>query len=335
MDLNTAWFFLIGILFAGYAALDGFDLGVGILSLFSRNEKERDLHISAIAPVWDGNEVWLLAGGGALFAAFPKVYATVFSGFYLALMLVLLCLILRAVSLEFRGQVTSEKARTLWGWMFGVSSLVVSILFGVALGNILRGIPIDAAGNYTGTFFDLLNPLALLMGVLSLVFFVMHGAAYMAIKTDGDLRDRMFRRSEKLVSAAAVIYILAIAALFLKSPFLFSGKILPWAAVLLTVAGFLLARWGARSDRALAAFLGSALAIISVTATFGLGLYPTLAPSIINPEFSLTAYNASSTPRTLMVMLWIALLGMPLVLTYTGVVYWLVRGKASGEYHHF
>ena len=334
MDLNTAWFYLIGILFAGYAVLDGFDLGVGILSLFSRDEKERDIHMSAIAPVWDGNEVWLLAAGGALFAAFPKVYAAIFSGFYLALMLVLLCLILRAVSMEFRSQVVSETARKLWGWVFGLSSLVVSILFGVALGNILRGVPIDAAGNYTGTFFGLLNPLALLMGVLSLTFFAMHGAAYMALKTDGELKERMLRRGAKLISAGLTIYVLYVVALFLKSSFLFSGKVLPWVAVAFTAAGFLVAWRSVNAGKALATFLGTALVIIGITGTFGFGLYPMLAPSLTNPEFSLTVYNASSTPRTLSVMLWIALLGMPLVLTYTSVVYWAVRGKATGGYHH-
>ena len=321
MDLNTAWFYLIGILFAGYAVLDGFDLGVGILSLFSRDEKERDIHMSAIAPVWDGNEVWLLAAGGALFAAFPKVYAAIFSGFYLALMLVLLCLILRAVSMEFRSQVVSETARKLWGWVFGLSSLVVSILFGVALGNILRGVPIDAAGNYTGTFFGLLNPLALLMGVLSLTFFAMHGAAYMALKTDGELKERMMRRGAKLVSAGLTVYVLCMVALFLKSSFLFSGKVLPWAAVAFTVVGFLVAWRGVNAGKA-ATFLGTALVIIGITGTFGFGLYPMLAPSLTILT-SLTAYNASSTPRTLSVMLWIALLGMPLVLT-------LHRGRLLG-----
>lgn len=335
MDLNTAWYFLIGVLFAGYAVLDGFDLGVGVLSLFSRDEKERDIYMSAIAPVWDGNEVWLLAGGGALFAAFPRVYATIFSGFYLALMFVLCALILRAVSLEFRAHIISSFGRTVWGWVFGTSSLLVSILLGVAFGNILRGVPIAESGTYTGSFFGLLNPFALLMGLLSMTFFVLHGAVYMTLKTEGEFQQRMYRWSGKLIIAEVVVYVLVLAALGFVSPFLFSGRALFLVTIPLTLVGFGFVWSGVRRSKGLQAFAGSALSIIGVTATSGFGLYPKLAPSITNLEFSLTAYNSASSPRTLTVMLWIALLGMPVVITYSSVVYWLVRGKSSeGSYQH-
>ena len=190
MDLNTIWFWLIGVLIIGYAILDGFDFGVGILSLFSRFENERRIHFNAIGPVWDGNEVWLLTGGGALFAAFPAVYAMVFSGFYIALMLLLAALIFRAVSFEFRNKVDSPAWRRLWDWAFGLGSLLPALLFGVVIGNILHGVPIDTNGNYLGTFIGLLNPYSLGVGFLSLVLFTMHGAIYLATKSDGILRDR-------------------------------------------------------------------------------------------------------------------------------------------------
>ena len=175
MDLNTIWFCLFSVLLIGYAILDGFDFGVGILSLFSREERERRIHLNAIGPVWDGNEVWLLTAGGALFAAFPAVYATVFSGFYLALILLLVALIFRAVSFEFRNKVDSPSWRRVWDWAFGIGSLLPAVLFGVALGNILHGVPVDANGNDLGTFLELLNPYSIGVGLLSLVLFTMHG----------------------------------------------------------------------------------------------------------------------------------------------------------------
>lgn len=173
MDLNTIWFVLVAVLITGYAVLDGFDLGVGVLHLLTKKEEEKRVNINAIGPVWDGNEVWLLTGGGALFAAFPVVYATVFSGFYIALMLLLLALIFRAVSFEFRGKVENERWKKSWDYAFGIGSLLPLILFGVAIGNILRGIPIDINGIFTGNFFTLLNPYSILVGVLSLFLFTM------------------------------------------------------------------------------------------------------------------------------------------------------------------
>jgi len=189
--LQTIWFLLVGVLLIGYAILDGFDLGVGVLTLFRKNAHDRRLMINAIAPVWDGNEVWLLTGGGALFAAFPPVYATVFSGFYLAFMLLLVFLILRGISMEFRSQVDSPAWKNFWDLMFGIGSLVPAILYGVAIGNILRGIPLDETQTFTGTFLGLLNPYAILIGVLGLVMFVCHGAIYMTMKAEGQLEDDM------------------------------------------------------------------------------------------------------------------------------------------------
>lgn len=330
MDLNTIWYLLVGILITGYAILDGFDLGVGVLSLFARDEKERGTFLRAIGPVWDGNEVWLLAGGGALFAAFPAVYATVFSGFYLAFMLLLAALIFRAVSMEFYGMVDSPAWRTVWGWAFGLGSLLPCILFGVAFGNILRGIPITMGGTYVGTFLGLLNPYALLVGVLSLAMFIMHGATYMTVKTGGELQKRMETWAIGGWVGLAVLYIPATLFSMLTSPHLFeglSGNVLFYltlAPLVIAIAG-MPASLGSR--RYLRAFFCTSMTIASMIAMSGISLYPRLVPSRINLAYSLTVYNASSTPHSLRVMLIIALIGMPLVLTYTACIYWIFRGK--------
>ena len=225
MDLQAIWFLLVGVLIIGYAILDGFDLGVGVLHLFLKNEQERRLSLNAIGPVWDGNEVWLLTGGGALFAAFPVVYATVFSGFYLALMLLLVALIFRAVSMEFRGKVDSPAWKKVWDWAFGIGSLLPAVLFGVAFGNILRGLPINEQGAFTGSFFGLLNPYAILIGVLSLCVFIMHGAIYLALKTEGELQERMISVASSFWVATVGLYTLATLVSFFVSPFLFEGML--------------------------------------------------------------------------------------------------------------
>jgi cytochrome bd ubiquinol oxidase subunit II len=224
LDLNTVWFLLVGVLIIGYAILDGFDLGVGVLHLFvPKTDQERRVHLNAVGPVWDGNEVWLLTGGGALFAAFPAVYATIFSGFYTALMLLLLALIVRAVAIEFRSKVEDERWRKIWDWGFGIGSLLPAVLFGVAFGNILRGVPLDQAGNYTGDFFGLLNPLAILVGVVSLAHLTMHGAIYLCMKTEGGHRDRIAALIPKLWMIYVVVYALTSIVAVLVSPFLFEG----------------------------------------------------------------------------------------------------------------
>ncbi|MCX5758171.1 MAG: cytochrome d ubiquinol oxidase subunit II, partial [Candidatus Hydrogenedentes bacterium] len=228
-DFNTVWYLLVGVLIVGYAILDGFALGVGVISLFLRDPKEGRICMKAIGPVWDGNEVWLLTAGGALFAAFPPVYAAVFSGFYIAFTLLLVALILRAVSLEFHSKVDSAKWRDVWSWAFGLGSLIPAILFGVAFGNILRGLPIDAKGEFTGTFLGLLNPYALLVGLLALAMFIMHGATYMTLKTGGELRERMHAWALGGWAALAILYIPGTLFTMLTSPFLFnklSGNVL-------------------------------------------------------------------------------------------------------------
>ena len=318
MDLNTIWFFLVGIFFAGYAILDGFDFGVGVLSLFAKNEKERRLHINAIGPVWDGNEVWLLTGGGALFAAFPPVYATVFSSFYLALMLLIAALICRAVSMEFRGKIDSPGWRRLFDWLFGVGSLLPALLFGVALGNILRGIPLDDSTTFTGTFFGLLNPYALLIGVLTLSLFITNGANYMALKTEGGLQSRMQRWATGGWTASVVLFVLATAA-----------KWCFWVVfptMMIAIAYTPVAIKAAQYGRA---FIASSVMIAGTLGLTGVSLYPRLVPSLTNLDYSMTVYAHSSTPLTLKVMLIIALIGMPLVIGYTAAIYYIFRGKTE------
>jgi cytochrome d ubiquinol oxidase subunit II len=332
MDLNTIWFWLIGMLIIGYAILDGFDFGVGILSLFGRNEHERRIHFNAIGPVWDGNEVWLLTGGGALFAAFPAVYATVFSGFYIALMLLLAALIFRAVSFEFRNKVDSPAWRRAWDWAFGLGSLLPALLFGVAIGNILHGVPIDANGNYLGTFFGLLNPYSIGVGILSLVLFTMHGAIYLAAKSDGDLRNRCPKRASNLWISFVVLYVVITLWTWLASPFLFKyspGNFLFYIFIIVLLGSIIYLPILLKAGKINRAFLVSSLIITAMLGQMALSLYPRLVPSSIDLHYSLTVYNSSSSPLTLQTMLVIALVGVPIVIAYSVFIHYVFRGKVE------
>lgn len=332
MDLNVIWFVLVAVLVAGYAVLDGFDLGVGVLSLFARSEEERQLHEKAIGPVWDGNEVWLVTGGGALFAAFPVVYATVFSGFYLALMLLLVALIARAVALEFRHQLDGAGWRRAWDLAFGIGSLLPAVLLGVAVGNVLRGVPILPDGSWGGTFLGLLNPYAILVGLVTLAFFTLHGALYLRVKTDGALSERLGRAVPALWGTFVALYAAATVATVRVSPFLFAGagRSLTFLALAALLVGAVLAiPLLSRAGRPFGAFLASSTTIVAMVFVSAASLFPRLVPSRLDLGSSLTIYNASSSPRTLTVMLVIALLGMPLVIGYTAFVYRIFRGKVT------
>ena len=329
MNLNVVWFLLVAVLIAGYAVLDGFDLGAGILHLFLRDETERRTVMNAVGPVWDGNEVWLLTGGGALFAAFPPVYATVFSGLYLALTLLLVALILRAVSFEFRGKVDAPGWRRSWDLAFGIGSALPALLFGVAVGNVLRGLAIDASG-VTTTLFGLLNPYALLIGVLGFAMFVLHGATYLALKTDGALRSRMATVAALAWVAFVALYLVATVASYFVSPFLFAGWFgnpLTWIFFVVLLAACATGPAAVRAGRFGRAWIASATATVCVIALAGVGLFPRLVPDRSDLAQSLTIYNASSSPHTLLVMLVIALVGMPFVIAYTAVIYRVFRGK--------
>jgi len=330
--LQNLWFSLFFVLLAGYAVLDGFDLGVGVLSLFNGSDDERRLYINAIAPVWDGNEVWLLTAGGALFAAFPPVYATVFSGFYLPLMLVLTGLIARAVSMEFRGKVESAGWRRFWDGAFGIGSLLPALLFGVAVGNILRGVPLDSSGEFTGSFLTLLNPFSLLIGVLGLVMFITHGAVYMALKSDGDLRSRMVKVASKTWIVWVALNVTATITGYFAAPHLFAGSMSNpfFGLFFLLLLGSLVSLpfhlWSGNAMRALLTSGACIAATIGVAAT---SLYPNMVPSLTDSAYSLTVAGASSTPRTLSTMLIIALVGLPFVLVYTVFIYRVFKGKVE------
>src|SRR5262245_52900267 len=290
MDLNTILFLLVGVLVVGYAVLDGFDLGVGIVSLFTRSKEERDLHVASIGPVWDGNEVWLLATGNMLFGAFPLFFTTVFSGFYLAFMLLLVALVARAVAMEFRLLHPSPLWVRFWDGAFGLGSLASAFLLGVAVGNVLRGVPVGPGFVWEGSFVGLLNPYGLLIGIVSCVLLLMHGAIYLWMKTEGQLSHRLRLAALYAYAAFLPLYGVAVAATAFVSPFLFrtTGSLVLWGFITLLAAALasipFMIRMGMKGVTFLASSASVAL-IISVTAS---SVYPVLIPSSLGPELSLT-----------------------------------------------
>ncbi len=332
MALNVLWYVLFIAIIASYVVLDGFDLGVGMLHPFvARTDDERRLSLNSIGPVWDGNEVWLVVGGGVLFAAFPEVYATLFSGFYLALMLVLFFLILRAVSIEFRSKRPSRAWRSVWDWVFGVASLLLALLLGVAFGNIAQGVPIDAQHNIRFSLLDLVHPYALLVGVTAVAMLAQHGAIYLAMKTEGELKARALRAAGPLIASFIVLVVLTGAATGIFQPRLVAWYRQVWPLVLpllalLAAANILRAiRRGAEG----LAFVSSSAAIVLLLASVGAAQYPAVLTSSLSAANDLTITNAMSSQSTLTAMLVIALIGLPLVAGYTTIVYWLFRGKVS------
>jgi cytochrome d ubiquinol oxidase subunit II len=327
--LPLIWYVLIGVLFVGYAVLDGFDLGTGVLYPFlGKTEEDKAVMRTSIGPVWDGNEVWLLTGGGALFAAFPPVYATVFSGFYLALMLVLFGLIFRALSIEYRSH--DPKWATFWDWSFFVGSLLPALLFGVAVGNLVRGIPLNRIGDFTGGFFSLLNPFSLLLGILGLAYFMWHGANWISLKSEGELHDRASRTGDTLWLVYGVAIVLAGAATAILEPRAFraiTGRPLGWVFVVVLLGSLLWARV-AKADRI--KFYGSALSAVGLIGLWAMATFPFMVYSTVQPgKLSLTYLNSSSSDLTLTVMLIIALIGVPLVLFYHFLVYRTFAGKVK------
>lgn len=333
MTLQTLWFILTTVLLTGYAILDGFDLGVGILHLFTKGEEQRRINMNSIGPVWDGNEVWLIAGGGSLFAAFAPVYAAVWSGFYLALMLLLAALIGRAVAIDFRAKVQSDTTKRFLDYSFGIGSLLIALLLGVAFGNILRGIPIDMDGWYTGTFFTLLNPYAIIVGLLTVATFTMHGALFLSLKTDGERQAQLNRAALVLWVGVVVMYIIATIATYLAAGYLWDfqrpeiQKPIWMALLVLTIAAMAFIPFYLRKKRLQAAFVASALMIAGMIALPAVCLFPRLVPSSIDPAFDLTAFTHSSSQYTLQIMLYIALAGMPLAILYKVILYRAFRGK--------
>ncbi|MGW7816658.1 cytochrome d ubiquinol oxidase subunit II [Streptomyces puniciscabiei] len=328
MQLHDVWFVLIAVLWTGYFFLEGFDFGVGILTkLLARNRPERRVLINTIGPVWDGNEVWLLTAGGATFAAFPEWYATLFSGFYLPLLVILVCLIVRGVAFEYRAKRAEDNWQRNWETAIFWTSLIPAFLWGVAFGNIVRGVKIDQHFEYVGSVGDLLNPYALLGGLVTLTLFTFHGAVFTALKTVGDIRVRARKLALWVGLGAAVV---ALGFLLWTQAESGDGKSL--VALVMAVAALVAALVANQLGREGWAFTLSGVTIVAAVAMLFLSLFPNVMPSTLNGDWSLTVSNASSSPYTLKIMTWLAAIATPLVLLYQGWTYWVFR-KRIGTQH--
>ncbi len=335
MDYNILWFVLLGVLLAGYAVLDGFDLGVGILYPFiAKNEAERRAVLQSIGPIWDGNEVWLVTFGGAMFAAFPEAYATIFSGFYLAFMVVLFSLIFRAISIEFRHTIDSPWLHGFCNVMFFLSSTLATFVFGVAIGASMQGIPLNARGVFTGSVIHQISLYAIVIGVMTVAMFMMHGAIYLYLKTQGALRMRAYQWVWTGFGFFLVMYLFATIMTLVQIPRAtenFQNYPWAWGLVLLAVLAVASIPRAMFRNQGGQAFLGSCATIVALVGLFGMALFPNLVTSNPNPEHSLTVRNASSSQLTLKIMALIVVIGMPFVLTYTALVYWTFRGKVGDQ----
>lgn len=334
-QLELIWFIVLVILFTGYAVLDGFDLGVGMLHLFSKKDEERRLMLNAIGPVWDGNEVWLVTAGGALFAGFPAAYATLCSGFYEAVMLLLTGIIFRAVAIEFRSKMPMAWWRWTWDVLFSLASLVIAIALGIAMGNMIRGIPLDAQGEFTGNILDLIHPYSMLVGVMAVALFSMHGALYILMKTEGELHDKMrswvnptiifFIVFYFITTMTTLIYMPHMTAMIKERPILLAIGLVNMLAIANIPREIHLGR-DAR------AFGCSCINVFCLMMLYGLGTFPNIVRAINDPEnLSLTIYNSASSAGTLGILLLIAVIGMPMVVAYTICVYWIFNGKVKLE----
>jgi cytochrome bd ubiquinol oxidase subunit II len=328
VHLTDVWFGLIAVLWIGYFFLEGFDFGVGtLLPVLGRTETDRRVMINTIGPVWDGNEVWLLVAGGATFAAFPEWYASLFSGFYLALLLILVALIVRAVAFEYRSKGNTEAWRQGWDAAIFLGSAVPALLWGVAFANIVRGVPLNRNHDFTGNLLTLLNPYALLGGLVTLGLFTLHGAFFLALKTDGDVRVAANALAKRIAPAVVVV-----AAAFLVWTQVRDGRLTSWILTLTAAVALLAAvaaSWRAREGWA---FIGTGVTIALAVAALFATLYPDVLPSSTDPAFSLNTTNAASTHYTLTVMTWVAVALTPVVMLYQGYTYWVFRRRISA--HH-
>jgi cytochrome bd ubiquinol oxidase subunit II len=328
MELTTVWFTLIAVLWIGYFTLEGFDFGVGmLLPVLAKNDTERRVLYNTVGPVWDGNEVWVLVAGGATFAAFPEWYATLFSGFYLPLLLILLALIVRNLAFEYRAKKDDDTWRRNWDLSLTVGSFVPALLWGVAFANIVAGVPIDKHKEFTGTLFTLLNPFGLLGGIVTLLLFATHGAMFIALKTDGEIRLRARALSVRLGLAAAVVAVVFLVWTQAKagSP----GSAVAFVLAALALVSAIYAAWQGREGWA---FVGTFATIALAVAGLFWALFPDVMPSTTSAAFSLTTTNASATHYTLTVMTWVAVIFTPVVLVYQGWTYWVFRKRIAT--HH-
>ncbi|MDZ7879813.1 MAG: cytochrome d ubiquinol oxidase subunit II [Saprospiraceae bacterium] len=334
LDLNTWWFLVLGGVLTGYAVLDGFDLGVGAIHLYFRKEQSRRIALNAIGPVWDGNEVWLVIVGGAMFAGYPIVYATVFSAFYVPFMLLLTGLIFRAVSIEFRSKEEMAWWRLTWDIMFSASSILITLLLGLVMGNLIQGLPIDKDFEFRGDWLAFLNPYAFLISATTLALFAMHGAMFLLLKTEDRMYARLTVLAKNLVitfvitfaitTVATLIYIPQMAEKFRLHPTLF---VVPLAAVLVVanIPRLITKR------RYMLAFVFSGLTSALLLVLFSIGLFPNIVISTLSPAYNLTIYNAASSQKTLGNLMTVALIGVPLVASYTISVFWIFKGKVKSD----
>lgn len=332
-NLEFIWFSVFVILLTGYAILDGFDLGVGMLHLFGENDQERRVILNSIGPVWDGNGVWLVTAGGALFAGFPAVYATFCSAFYIPIMILLTGLIFRAVAIEFRSKQPMAWWRWSWDIMFTIASLIISMTLGIALGNLIIGIPLDEHGEFIGIFWSFLNPYALLVGITTVALFLMHGSIYLVMKTEGELHDKLRKRVNPSIIFFIMFYAITTAATLIYFPHM--AKVVRDRGELFVIAVINML-FIANIPREISkgrdgwAFISSCGNIVCLLALFGLGTYPNAIRASNNPDaLSLTIYNSASSQKTLEILLLIAVIGVPMVIAYTIGIYKVFYGKVK------
>jgi cytochrome bd ubiquinol oxidase subunit II len=332
MDLNILWFILIAVLWIGFFFLEGFDFGVGMLLPFlGKDDTERRVIINSIGPHWDGNEVWLVTAGGATFAAFPHWYATLFSGFYPAMFLLLLALIVRGVAFEFRSKDSNPKWRGLWDWCIFAGSGLAALLLGVAFANLAKGVPIDANMNYTGNFWTLLNPYGLLGGVMTISTFLLHGAIFLNLKISGEITERFHSFARRVWVVVLILTVLMLVATYFYTDILARLGVDPGVIPISGIIALLLAGYFLNRKMNGWAFVMTGLTIILTVTTSFMIMFPRVMISTLNPAWSLTIYNASSSPYTLRIMTIVALIFVPLVLLYQGYSYWVYRKRITAD----
>ncbi len=335
MELNVLWFILVGVLFAGFFILEGFDYGVGILLPFAgKNDTERRVILNTIGPFWDGNEVWLLTAGGAIFAAFPNWYATLFSGFYLAFFLILLGLIVRGVAIDFRSKVDSAAWRKTWDGLFFIGSLLPALLFGVAVSNFLTGVPIDAKMEFVGNLFTLITPYTLLGGIAFVLVFAFHGALFLSLKSGvPELNERVKSYSVKIGLAMLVVTVAWVVYGALITGIL--SSMIAIIAVALAALSLIISVVLQMKGRSGLAFVASIFAILCVTVMVFATMFPNVLISTLDPLWSLTIYNASSSPYTLKIMTIVAVTLVPIVLCYQAWSFWMFRKRVTKNDLHY
>jgi cytochrome d ubiquinol oxidase subunit II len=338
-NLEFSWFTIFVVLLIGYAILDGFDLGVGMLHLFAQKDEERRTMLNSIGPVWDGNEVWLVTAGGALFAGFPDIYATMLSAFYIPVMTLLFGLIFRAVAIEFRSKKKMMWWRWTWDTLFFLGSILIALMLGIVIGNLIRGIPLDVNKEFTGSIETIFNPYAFLVGLLTISLFAMHGSIYILMKTEGEFHDKMRTRMNPCIIFFIIMYAVTTMATLIYMPHMIEALrdrpifFVVAIANILFVANIPREIYHERDHRA---FISSCLNIICLLVLYGIGTYPNVVRATNDPDhLSLTIYNSASSPKTLRILFLFALIGMPLVISYTIAIYYIFRGKVKMDPHSY